>query len=305
MKKEIYFIGGSEPYLVDCQKLSLVGKLSLAELNYMESECFSEDVVSFLNSYPIGDEYKVCHLMVEELDKLNTPDFQTYLEHPSDTSRLIVRFRHYDARKSFFKKLKAEGLLQLFEKETVLVKLPEFVQSRAQKKGATFESKEALELFLCRENYGNREDITLYNVLGDLNNLIALGSIITKENVLAVVQEHDVVQKFCIAGLLLSKDVHGLRKQAHLCAGDEIGALSALLWEYRVAYKAKFFSFKEIGTFKATLSKLPKEVLFQGIMILTDAVDSVKQGTAPKSSLLEATFLKLASDIHGEVSDNA
>ena len=293
----IYFIGGSEPYLVDCQKISLIGKFSVRELNYMESTSFTEEVFQFLHMYPIGDDRKVVYITVGNLSEMDTPLFREYQKNPSVFGRLVIRFLAYDARRTFYKELKKEGLLQLFDKESATLKLSEFIEKRAAKKGVSFSDKEALALFLERENYANREDITLYNLMGDLNNLIALGNPITQENICLVVPDNVKDNVFGIAGQIVKRDIFGLRTQAALCKGNEIATLSALLREYRIAYKAFYFPLSDIGATRNVLRGMDKEVLVNGIHVLTDAIDAVKSGGVPLSIVLEQTFMKLVNDM--------
>lgn len=288
----IYFIGGTEPYLVDCQRVSLVGKLTLKELNYMEATCFSDEVYQFLYTYPIMDEKKVAYVSVSDLKDMDCPPFHEYMKKPSSFGVLIVRFLSADARTSFYKDLKKSGVMQLYDKESAAPKLADFILKRASKKGVGFEPG-ALELFLERENYARRDDITLYNLMGDLNNLMALSNPITKENVLAVIPDNVKDNVFGIARQIADKDIVGLRKQALLCKGNEIGTLSALLREYRIAYKAFYYSLSEIGASRNAFKGLSKDDVCTGIGIIMDAIDSVKHGGIPQSVLLEQTFLKL------------
>lgn len=292
----IYFIGGSEPYLVDCQKISLTGKLSVKELNYMEADAFTENVYQFLYTYPMGDDRKVAYISVAELSDMNVPLFKEYRNAPSEFGVLIVRFRALDARTKFFHSLKNEGLLHLFDKESATLKLSEFIERRVAKKGAAFSNRKALDLFISRENYANRKDITLYNIVSDLNNLIALSNTITEEMIVSVVPDNLKDNVFGIASQIIRKDINGLRSQALLCRGNEIGTLSALLREYRISYKALYFPLKDIGASKNIFKELSKEQLIAGINIITDAVDAFKAKSMPESVILEHTFLKLIQE---------
>jgi len=293
MNKGIYFIGGSEPYLVDCQRIALVGKLSVKELNFLETDVFDTEVINFLNTFPMGDDRKVVYLTIEDLSELDVKVFHSYKKKPSPFGCLIVRFRKYDARKSFYKTLKEEGLLQLFDKESVAFKLSEFITSRAAKMGATFADDSVLNTFIERENYANQDSVTLYNILGDLKNLASLSSVITMEAVCSLIADNEKDNVFGIAKLIVNKDISGLRTQAVLCKGNEIATLSALLREYRISYKAKDFSLSEIGVSKNTFKGLAKEQLIDSMDIIIGSIDAVKSSTMPMSVVLEHTFLRL------------
>lgn len=289
----ISILCGNEPYLIDCQKLSLIGKLALPELNFMETSSIHEDVFLFLRTMPIEDTRKVVFMDLENLSELDCPLFHTYKKKPSSCGCLIVRVRKYDGRKTFYKELKKEGYIQVFDKDMAVLKLPEFIEKRLIKKGNSFDSKGTLELFMEHENYANREDITLYNILGDLNNLMALGNPITAEMVKSVVPLHEKDNMFGLAKLIQQKDIAGLRKQAELLRGEEIGTLAALLREYRIAYKAHFCSLQQIGVNRNMFPHMEREHIVSAILIITSSIDSIKKGGIPLSVVLEQTFLRL------------
>lgn len=290
---KISFIGGSEPYLVDYHKNKLIGQFDLKELNFMEATSFDESVYDFLFTFPMGDDRKVVYLSVDSLNEVNNPLYKKYEESPSDFGELVVKFRNHDGRESFYKKLVKDGVLQLYDKVPTESELAAFLEKKVSQRGVSFENKETLSLFIERENYWEKKDITLYNILSDLNNLVALGNTITKEMVLSVVPDNANEQTFEIAKMIAAKNISGLRKQAVLCKGNEIGTLAALLREYRIAYKLQYFTPAQIGTSKFAFKGLTKEQLLRGIDIVTDAISSSKQGSMPKETILEHTFLKL------------
>lgn len=288
----IHFIGGSEPYLVDCQKLKLVGTLDLPELNYMEAESFDERVVTFLSCVPVADTRKVAYITVDTLSACDTSLFHTFRDRCPKYAELIVRFRSHDGHTSFYKQLEKDGLLTLFDKESALNGLSEFVSKRAVKMGGTF-LPGALEEFLRRENYSGKEEITIYNIVSDLKNLISLNPQISVDNVRSMISEHDKDNVFAIAKMIRNGDVAGLRKQAALLRGSEIGALSALLREYRLAYKASFYPLKDIGVNNIVFSGMDREQLCNGIDLIVDTIDALKRGGVPSSVALDSVFLQL------------
>ncbi len=291
----ISILCGNEPYLIDCQKLSLIGKLALPELNLMETSSIQEDVFLFLRTIPITDRRKVVFVDLDNLSELDCPLFHAYKKKPSPHGCLIVRARNYDARKVLYKELKKEGYIQVLDKD--MVALSEFIQKRLVKKGASFDCSKTLELFMEHENYANREDITLYNILSDLNNLISLGNPITAEMVKSVVPLHEKDNMFGLAKLIQKKDIAGLRNQAELLRGAEIGTLGALLREYRIAYKAHFCSLQQIGVNRNMFPSMERDALVSSIMLITNNIDAAKKGKIPMSIVLEHTFLQLIRSI--------
>lgn len=241
----VHLIGGDEPYLVDCQRISLVGRLEAPEMNYMEFDTLEEDVFTFLSTFPFMDTRKVAYVTVQDVAECDVPSFHSLLDECPDYATLVVRFRNYDGRKNFFKQMKKCHCLSLYDKDQAIPGLPAFVEKRATKLGAVF-APGALDEFLRRENYIERDDINLYNILEDLKNLVSLEKNISVENVVSLISENNKDNVFAIASLIRNCDIVGLRKQASLLRGMEIPTLSALLREYRLAYKAQYYSASEI-----------------------------------------------------------
>lgn len=291
--QQIYFIGGNESYLIDRQKTILIGKLNEPALNYMEAAGFDENVVMFLNSYPIGDVRKVAYVVVDNISECDLPLFRAYLENDSTFATLIVRFREYDSRKAFYKWLAKGNLIHLFNKEQASAELTALVKKLADENGAIF-TQGALTEFLRRENYDNREDITIYNILNDLKNLITYNKQITLQNVQLLVPENEQDKRFGLARMIAKGDIVGLRQQAAYLKGNEIPVLTALLREYRIAYKASYYSQKEIGTSSSAFAGMNRTQLLHGIDTIVGTIDLIKQGKIPSSIVLDNTFLSLA-----------
>lgn len=282
---------GDEPYLMDCQINKLTKELAFPELNLMMADSVTEDVRYFLSTYPAMDDYKVFILKLSHLKELDQSFLDEFLK-DTTTNRFVICATDYDAKSSYYKKMKGLNLITFCSKEEAAKALPSFLTKITAKKGASFE-EDALNLFIERTGYVDNPSMNLYSMVGYIDSLIALNRSISKsmveENVPAFYQEN----VFAIAKLLMNKDMEALRIQAELLKGNEIGTLSALLREFRISYKAKYFPMGKIGASYAAFLKKDKDYLVNGIYLLTDVIASIKKGTVCLSTCLFDTFLRL------------
>lgn len=290
---KIELIGGDEPYMIDMRRKQLIRKLQMPDLNFYKSDVLDEKVLEHLQTCPIVDEEKVAFVRLEHLREADNSLFPKLSALTSGL--LIIQFQDYDGRSSFFKEVKAKGLVKLYLKENYSDKqVQDYLTKIAGNKGISFEAG-AMELLLSRTCYRENEDVNLYTLIGYIKSLSALGNPIRKEHVCAIVTEYHSEDVFGIAKMILSKDLNGLRLQANLQKKNAIRTLSALLREYRIAYKAKYFPLKEIGVSYCVFSRLEKAVLCDAIRYITGQIQSIKTGRIPQDVVLLETFFKLAS----------
>ena len=286
----VVFIGGDEPYWVDTKKQALIGTLQMPELNLLLTESLDPSVVDHLNTYPVIDDKRVAVVTVDKLTDASNDSLKECME--NENGLLVVIFKSYDGRNSFYKELKKEGRLLLCNKQDAAPSLPSFLVKRAAKIGSCFEEN-ALQEFLQRMSYVENEGINIYTVIGYLESMAALNPNITVENVRAIVPAYQSEKIFGIVDMLLAKDLSGLRTQATLLKKDAIGTLSALLREYRIAYKTHYFPYKDIGISSCRLKKCSKESLMKGILLITEQIAAIKTGTISEDLILEDTFYRL------------
>lgn len=290
----VIFIGGDEPYLVDAKRKAFIGQMQMPELNLLCAEELDKAVVDHLNTYPVIDERRVA---VVSLDSLTDADNDSLKECMEDgCGLLLVIFKSYDGRNSFYKDLKKEGLILLCNKQEAAPSLPSFICKRAANMEITF-PKDALQEFLQRMNYTENDSINIYTVIGYMESMAALSPVITIDIVRAVVPEYQSEKIFGIVDMILAKDLAGLKIQASLLKKDAIGTLSALLREYRIAYKACYFSLKDIGVTYTRLKGVPKEDLVQGIELISCQIAVIKTGTLPPEMVMTDTFLRLSNNM--------
>ena len=166
-------------------------------------------------------------------------------------------------------------------------------RERLDKRGGRI-TRDAMTLFLKRENYLECEDITLYHLFSDIERLLSYNSDITAEVVKSLIIENVTENVFGIAKMICNSDITALQKQYDVIS-NPIGTLSALLREYRIAYKEKYFPASEIGVRYITLSDMPKEKLLQGMDIITEAIYGIKVGTLTEAYAFRYVINKLIS----------
>ena len=204
---------------------------------------------------------------------------------------LLIHVDTYDKRTSFYKELVENKMLEVFDKENALSKLPTFLHKHAAEVGAIFEEG-VVEAFIQRIGYIENPEVTISTLVGYVKSMAAISKAITMEVMQSIIPAYDKEERFLLAKMIMARDIASLKTQASLLRGEEISCLSALLREYRIAYKSKYFSLKDIGVSFCILSKKGKKELADGISIITGAISSYKNGTAPASLLLDC-FMRL------------
>lgn len=289
---KIVFLGGNEPYLIDYYIHQVKESMILPELNFAERDVLDEESYSFLVAAPVMAPMRVLLVQTDSIEAVSGAWFERLEALTNVDAFLLVRFRKHDARTSFFKKLKSKNYIKLYEKSEQAAKLNHFIKNYVKSQNGTI-SDEAIQEFLCRENYLVSDSVTLYTIRNDLLSVLALSKEITEETIKSIVASHDVDNAFLLAKLLVSKDINGLLSQAELLRGQEIPALSALLREYRISYKAKSSPLKDIGVYKQLFSELSAEELSDKITFLTEEIAAVKTGKRSMSVVLKNALLHL------------
>lgn len=284
---KIELIGGTEPYLVDCAIHAIKKELGEGAMDIASFSVLDDKLFQFITATPFLMERRTAFLSVMDLKEVDSPLFQILKESKIDF-RLVIRFESADTKTSFYKNNVA--LMTLYNKEQAVPKLAGFCIKHAERKGASFQEG-VLDAFLEMENYRENDAITLYNVMSDLNSIISLGNVITMENVAAVSSDNTVAAVFTLISLIKERNVKELMHQARLLQGSEIGALSALLREYRVCYK------RCIGVSKDYCKlNVNEKAAAMGIHILTDTLASLKKGEFPALLLFQEALLRLMNE---------
>jgi len=291
---DVNIIIGNEPYLADYKKRKLTGNLNLPELNLAAFSEFTTEVVEFLITCPIGDSVKVAVVKIQDLAELENEAFQDYLHNPCPSGRLIIVARNYNAKSQIYIRLKKMSLLIYCEKEKSTERVKKILQQELGRLGASMDAQ-VMQLFLEKENYFNIEEINLYNLVQDLRNVVSYsaGKHVTVTDVEKIVEGNDEEKVFQVARFLINRDINNLKKQAAILSYNAIGTLFALLREFRIAYKAKYFTPQEIDVKYVALKELNKTVLIKGMELILDTTDKIKQGRISSKQALEYVFLQI------------
>lgn len=288
---------GNEPYLIDYFKKKLTEGLAFPEMNLLTLREWSREVPDFLSTYPVMDEFRVVVLYLDsfkEFEKAvsgNEKFLSSVIASP--TQRFVVITGDVDKRTSFYKKLSKDAHKVLLSCEKMdEVRLKKAIMTEVARLGATMDD-DTYALFADKENYAERDDINLLNVYGDIARLASYDKHITKENVELLVRANIQENVFGICKMIQSGNLRALKGQAEVLEGSEIGVLSALLREYRLAFKGKFFSAKEIGVKYIALSGLSMQEITEGMSFILSVIDGMKDGSIPPSDALRYVFLKL------------
>lgn len=282
---------GNEPYMAEYYIKAYVNKLSEPDVNYRRFDGLSEQVLDFLSTLPFFDEGKVAVVRVSFLKEVDNTTFKELSSFIAEGNILLIHTDSCDKRTSFYKELAEKKLIENFDKEDALSKLPTFLSKSACDVGACFKDG-VLDAMIRRIGYIENPAVTVSTLVGYVKNMASISKEIDMNLMESIIPAYDKEERFMLAKMILNKDIASLKTQASLLRGEEISCLSALLREYRIAYKSKYFSLKDIGVSFSVLSKKDKYELVDGIDILTSAISSCKNGTAPASLLIDC-FLRL------------
>lgn len=298
-QKHIHVLYGDEPYLFDMAKKQFSARISFPELNLASFSSWGNDVIAFLQAYPqLSDDVRVAFCHVADLKVLNTNSFVDYLKEPIDTSILVVFVDSLDKRAKLYKTLQADHLLFECGKVTDASLLSKILLNEIKKCGGRI-TEAAYTLFLTKENYGNEgvAEISILNLISDIKRLVAYSSDITEETVSLLIEDNFSAKVFSIGKMILDEDRKGLRIQSQLLSDNAIGTLSALLREYRIAWKMKYYPAKSIGVKYSIFSAMSKQELSQGMDLIMSSIDGIKNGSVPEKYVLPYTFEELL-DLH-------
>lgn len=297
----IQIIYGNEPYLIDQMKKQAIDNISAPDFNLAEFYAWSEDVPNYLSTYPVMDDTKAAFLYlkdIKELDSKGSCSFTEYLSSPSDFSNLYIFPQKIDKRTSFFKSLLKTGIVKEVNKVSDESMLQKILLSKISQLNGQI-THDAYDELIRREAYLELDDVNLFHLTNDIQSLVSYDSNVTKGNVELLVPERIVSNAFGIAALLMQGNYRELKRQAEALSNDAIGTLSALLREYRIAYKCKYFSPAEIGVKSIPLKGMETTELVAGMDIIISSIDAIKQGALSEKTALWYAFQKLIA-LHTE-----
>ena len=290
---------GNEPYMVDYQIKKLSQEIMFPDFNLLKADSLGESVSEFLDTFPIMEEKRCAVVNVKNLKELESSFFTSLLKKEQcgkNGNIVLIVVDDYDKRTSLYKELVKGDFLITYDKTVLVNKVPACLVKRAASLNVSF-ADGVVEEMLKRCGYVENEECNLYTLFGYVNSMapLAENGIVTMNVMTDIVPSYFQSDTFGLAKLICAKDLTALAIQAQVQRGNEIPVLSALLREYRIAYKAVYYSLKEIGVTYSPFLKRDKEYLLYGLNLLTDTIAGIKGGTVMEATCLMGVFLKLCS----------
>ncbi len=292
----IQIVYGTEPYGIDVKRKKLINSISVPSMNLSShSGNFTEEIMNECNSFPFMEKRRAVILEVESLEVLNDKIFKSYLKSPAEFTDLFIIAKKVDKRTKAFKEFESKGLLVPCMKLTNINEFKAIVFSELSSRGAKI-SEKAFELFVKKMNYFDKDDMTLLDVVGHLNACIDMSSTITDDIVDACCPSYENAQIFTLTSLIKENQADELYRQIRMISEkDSIGILSLLLKDFRVAYKLKFFSEKEVTTKRTAFSTYDSATLSRCMEVLTSIISGIKTGVYTSENALSVACSRLLS----------
>ena len=295
MLKVLY---GNEPYRIEQCKKAVQKNISSPEFNLsVLYGAYDGSVDDIANTLPFLSDKRAVILTVDTLKEIDNKLFMRLLENPVPSTDCLIVVRSFDGRLKLSKLLKKKGLLYPCDKYSDS-ELPAAIAKACASYGSRITS-DAVAALISRTAYLDVAEVTFLDVADWIKKISAVTKEITLSVVEATVPQKEQPDAFVLATLIRDNQYEKLQKEVSLLSGmftDEvIKSLSALLWQYRISYKAKMFSPAEIGVRNAVLGNLPEQALVRGISILNGVLAKVKTGTMPADLAIQyATSLLIA-----------
>lgn len=306
----IYLFGGKEDFLKQKELRKILEEISFPEMNLWEAYEYSEEIISFLNTFPVMDKKKICVLHFFPASE----DLVWEMEHLSDDIDVYILTKEMpDQRKSLTKRVLKISEIRTFEKVSEEI-LQKSIRLRLARAGYTQEQISSVDKILQEVFYVYIQDpdMDLYQVQMHVD-MIALGGQLDYEHIHEFAPDSENLKAYKLSGMLLERNPAciGFAQQLLLQGENPIMILSLILYQIRVCYKAKLFQkekylnligirshqiFNNFSSYSASLYMGVYEILLIGI-------NRIKKGEKGNAVLIDclAQSLELLS-ITGEMS---
>lgn len=288
---------GEEDYCIWFKKHKILDSIESLNFNMGEFEVFDKDTLDFCNTFPFMSSKRACILQPKELKELDCKLFLDYIKSPVETTEVIIIPQKVDKRSKLYKTMKEACVIEECNKLETLEKVKKMVAIFLKDTGAKIK-EDACDELIRRLNYFRRSEVTLWTLKNTLMNLSQSAEIVDLALVESLVEDNEKENVFALIDCLKRGDMPALRRQEELilrAEGTPIGALSAMLREFRIAYKQKLFgvSPREIGVQSISLTGESEEYLIRGLTVITETISSIKSGTVSASNALSLACAKL------------
>ncbi|MBQ7067137.1 MAG: hypothetical protein IJN92_10000 [Lachnospiraceae bacterium] len=299
----VQILYGNEPYMIAYFKKKAVDTVENKEFSYKEFSGANEEFYSFVNTASFFGK-KLAVLVPETLTELDTEKFRKVLQSKGTEADILIMPLKVQSNTKFYGWCEKQGFL----KECKKVKkedLQKLILREFKLSGGKTITEEAVNELIKRVRY-EADEVTLYDVLSDVRTVTYYNNEVTADTVKMLCRDREKENIFILSSLLMKKDLAGIRRQAELIeksGASPIGVLSAMLRDFRVAYKMKVLE-KEIPSIKARKQavntwNMPSATgsasqLYKQMEILVTSIDEIKEGKISKETAIMLTVMKMA-----------
>jgi len=285
---------GNEPYLIDKFRKKLMEQIETPEMNFMDTEEFTEEEKRFICQYPLFGEKKVLFFYAKTLEECT--DLIEFIQKRGKNADVYLFPKKVDKRTKVYRMF-ASDETQVYNKVAQDV-LGKTIMHYIKKTGCEI-TGHAYQLFLQLINYYS-DETNLYDVIHALERICSVKKI-TKEVVENMVMDREEEDIYSLIELIMRLQYAQMYRQADLILqrqqNNVISILSLLLRSYRLAYKMQICncSLKDIGVaYRTFVPKLQADSCSQAMSILNEAVVRVKRGFYNPEVALKTTLAKLS-----------
>lgn len=277
-------IYGNEPYVINRLVKETAGKLEMPEMDYVQVSS-AEDFFQNVDSRSFTGGMRILHWVMQDL---STVTEEMLLAAIQSENQVFLCVTEVDKRRTLYRKF--ENYYQCCDKEHVYPSLCESIRG--------FFMPDAFTEYCSRTDYLNNASVSYYTVIREVEQLTALGNPITKETVEKNVTKYVEEDTFGISPCIVKGDMAGVLSKAG-AAANEIGLLSALQYEIRVAYKSKFFSRSSIGARENSFFALSAGQLAEMHHAVTKSISDLKSTGISKDIITRSCLEFLVVMAHG------
>lgn len=227
---------GNEPYAIDLRIEGTTRHIENKDMNIMHTKTFDDSVLNYCNSFSFSGCKK---LVIYKPDELKSNEILIeYLRNESDFTKLLIvpGSNSIDKRTKLYKLLQKNTVTEnKYSKSDIL----DFIILKTEKMSGSIERNTA-EFLINRLMYLENEDVTIYDILSNLNKLVHYSKVIKESDIELIVKQNMSDDVFKIIKFLLNNDHSKALQQLNYKLNNGLNAinfLALLMRNFRVMYK--------------------------------------------------------------------
>ena len=294
----IYVVYGNEPYMIQLQKEKFKGRAG-DELGYKEcSDLLSAQ--SFLSGISLFSDTLYAYVEIDSITELSSKAFLAYAEDMKGKKdrNLLIYLRKVKSDAKGLVKLEAAGCyLHEYTKLANVSALTDYLKGMAQAIGANF-TEESMRLFIERMDYLNNENVNMFTMKNQMEQLKYLSNVVDTSDILENVPDLREGKRFALASLIAKKEVAKVKTEVERLRRERdfngMSLMGLLHREYRIAYLLSVgCTLTEQKVRFCNISALPEKEIFNGIKVITDCMQYVKTGVYTDAEAFELCVTEL------------